>query len=638
MFRPFYVFSQQVPLYCPLFLVSKLNSAKIAPVTVFCSCFGSKGCAVKTMKRLTLLLLSYLLGLILVLVLTFYLASDFAYREARQQAQYEADNVAEYINSELARYQNIPQLLASNYLIRKTLQDQAEFNQNTSALQADTTELNRLLMEIGESAGADDIYVMDRSGIVLAASNYNTPRDFVGGNFAFRPYFYRALAGDTPSYYAMGLRSGERGAFFSAPIAIDDQVMGVVAVKIAISKFEQNTALLTGDPAAHMIGYGRDQVIFISNRPEWRLKQLAEPEGISWQQILDSQRYLNIEQKLLNQSINQNILGQELWQMNGDSQASSPLSRYSFGKASIPALEMDLAILLPYKMALQALAGYLLSAAVTYLLLAPAGFFLYRRVAGYRPLLYTRSSLEQEIKARTEELDKAHKALIQSAKLATIGQLAASINHEINQPLSAISTYLVSSRRMLMKGKTESLLENLNTIESLIHRTHQIVSQLKQFSRVESDHLKPVSLQQSLQNALLIVGPELKQQGVHFSYDKQDSRVMAEPLKLEQVMVNLLSNAAEAMRESTGERRINLQIEQQPEATFIEIRDTGPGLDLQKIDTIFEPFFTTKSNHGSGLGLSIARSIIDSFGGALTADNSPEGGAVFTLILKRDLS
>lgn len=602
------------------------------------------------MTRLLLLLLSYLSGLIPVLLVTFYLTSDLAYREARQQARYEANNVAEYINSELARYQNIPQLLASNYLIRKTLQDQASREQVTTqsteatlqtkanTQQTDTAELNRLLMEIGESAGADDVYVMDRAGVVLAASNYNTPRDFVGGNFAFRPYFSLALKGETTSYYAMGLRSGERGAYFSAPIVIGQEVRGVVAVKIAITKFEQNTALLTGDPAARMISYGEDQVIFISNRPEWRLKQLAEPNQISWQQILDSQRYLNIDQQLLNQTVSRNLLGQELWQMADAAETSSDLLRYSFGIAEIPLLQLKLAILLPYQMALQVLAGYLLTAAALYLFLVPAGFFLYRRVAGYRQLLYTRSSLEQEIQARTQQLDQAHQALIQSAKLATIGQLAASINHEINQPLSAISTYLVSSRRMLMKGKTEPLLDNLNTIESLIHRTHRIVSQLKQFSRVESEHLKPVSLQQSLQNALLIIGPELKQQDVQLELDTQDSRVLAEPLKLEQVLVNLLSNAAEAMRDSAGERRITLQVQQDTEATRIEIRDTGPGLDLQKIDTIFEPFFTTKSNHGSGLGLSIARSIMESFGGALSAANCAQGGAVFTLTLKRDLS
>lgn len=590
------------------------------------------------MKRLPLLLYIYLLGLIPVLLLTFYLASDYAYHEARKKAQYEADNVAEYINSELARYQNIPQLLTSNYLIRKTLQENLTYQQSDSSQASDNTELNRLLMEISASAGADDVYVMNSNGVVLAASNYKTARDFVGSNFAFRPYFSQALAGESPRYYAMGVRSGERGAYFSAPVTLDNKIAGVVAIKIAINKFEQNTALLTGDTSARMISYGEDQVVFISNQPGWRLKQLSEPKTIPWQQIHDSQRYLNIEQQLLHQAITQNFLGHELWQMAGSANEAARIDHYSFGSADIPILDLKLAILLPYQMALQTLAGYLIIATMSYLLLVPAGFFLYRRVAGYRQLLYTRSSLEQEIIARTEALDRAHKALIQSAKLATVGQLAASINHEINQPLSAISTYLVSSRRMLIKGKTEALLENLNTIESLIHRTHKIVSQLKQFSRIESEQLRAVSLQQSLQNALLIVGPELKQQGVHFSYDKQDSRVMAEPLKLEQVMVNLLSNATEAMRDSIGERRINLQIEQRPEATIIEIRDTGPGLDLQKIDTIFEPFFTTKSEHGSGLGLSIARSIIDSFGGSLTADNSPEGGAVFTLILKRDLS
>ncbi len=581
------------------------------------------------MKRLPLLILLYLAGLLLTLGLTFTIASDLAYQEANRKAQYEADNVAEYINSELARYRNIPQLLSSNYLIRKSL------SSLPSRQSKEDSELNQLLLEISESSGTDDLYVLNNEGVVIAASNFRTPRSFVGGNFAFRPYFSLAAAGENTSYYALGLRSGERGAFFSAPVIIDGKIAGVVALKISVAQFEQNAALLTGDTDAHLVAYGADNVVFISNQPQWRLKQLSPSAQISWQQVLDSQRYLDLAQSSLHRQQVHTFFGQPLWQLTSQQPAAKQTTgRYSAALAEIPVLKMSLAILLPYKMSGTGIYSTLLWSAFIYLTALPALFFLYRRLAGYRQLLFTRSSLEREVQQRTEELDQAHQALIQSAKLATIGQLSASINHEINQPLSAISAYLVSSKRMLIKGNTDALADNLETIESLIHRTHRIVSQLKQFSRQESEALKPVSLQQSLSNTLLIVEPELKKQAVTLSYDNTESLVLAEPLKLEQVLVNLISNAVDAMAESPV-RQLNIHIETQSDQTLIELTDSGPGLDLQKIDTIFEPFFTTKSNHGSGLGLSIARNIIDSFGGSLSAANSPEGGAVFTLLLKQ---
>ncbi len=588
-------------------------------------------------KRIWLTLALYLLGLVVVLMLTFFLGSRISHKTLQQQAQLEADNLSQYISNELTRFQNIPQLLASNYLIRRGIIGDA-----------DSDELNHLLLDISQSSGADDIYVMNQKGIVIAASNYQLQQSFITGDFAFRPYFKQAITGHSNAYYALGLRSHERGVFFSAPISINKQVVGVITVKVAVAKFEQDTELLAGDRRASFMAYGDDNVVFISNVAHWRLKQLAESEETTWSQIITSRRYLDLSQQSLpNAQKKHRLHGTPLWliepqrakaeQQPSKSNRLPKKARHFFGQANIPLLNLNLVILLPYNGISQAQMGNMLLVGVLYLLVVALAVFIYRRLAGYNRLLFTRNSLEREVALRSKELADAQDALIRAAKLTTIGQLSASINHEINQPLSAINTYLVSSRRMLDKGMLDKAKANLVTIESLVERVHKIVAQLKQFSRAEGNTLQATALEQCIENALVIVGPKIKSQSVDLSIAVDNVAVWVESLKFEQVLVNLLSNAVDAMQE-TPHKTLGITSELLTDTVIIRIKDSGPGLDLQTIDTIFEPFFTTKSSHGLGLGLSISRNIIHSFQGELMAENNSEGGAVFTLKLKRDLT
>ncbi len=576
------------------------------------------------MKRVSVFILLYLIGLSLVLFVLHYQLTLSFHQNSQQQAQVEVESLSQYINSRLARFQNIPGLLASNYMIRQGVGGNA-----------DQEGLNHLLLEIGQSAGADDVYLMDPEGTVLAASNYQQPQSFIGSNFAFRPYFQQAVQGRENAYYALGQRSQERGFFFSAPVVLDGQIQGVITVKVAVSLFEQDTELLSGSQGESFILYGLDRVIFMSNKASWRLKQWRESERYSWQQIAQSQRYLDLEQDILvNQRFQAPWYDSEIWQL--------PLPQnirqnYFYAQANIPLMDLTLVLLLPDKPGLYYPVSYLILAALAYSVLLALVIHLYRHQAGYNQLLYTRNSLEKEVSIRSKELAKAQDALIRAAKLATIGQLSASINHEINQPLSAMSTYLVSSRRMIDKGMYDQAKENLYTLESLVHRVHKIVAQLKQFSRLEQQEqsLKPVPLQQCIDNALVIVGPEIKKRHVELQMDLVDTEVRVEALKFEQVLVNLLSNAIDAM-ETVEHKRLTLVAQISDQDVVVTISDTGPGLDLLQIDTIFEPFFTTKSEHGLGLGLSIARNIMLSFDGELSAANQDTGGAIFTVRLKRD--
>ncbi len=564
----------------------------------------------------------YLLGLFVLLSLTFYIGTGLSHQNLLALAKQDAENFGQYINNELSRYQHIPQLLTSHYLIRQGL----------TAEEQDKKELNHLLLDITKTSGANDVYVMDSSGIVVATSNYGTERNFINQDLSFRPYFYQALAGKNTAYYALGARSGDRGIYFSAPIYIDKKVQGVVAVKVAIAKFEQDSELLAGDSKERFFVYGADNVVFLSNFPGWRLKQLVASDGISWSRIQASKRYLDLEQELLpNKQFRHSLHNSKLWSIRQGSQADGD---YFYSSAAIPLLDLTLVMLLPDKNLVYNQLGNMALVGLLYLFIVTLAVYVYRRIAGYKQLLYTRDALEREVALRSKELANTQDALIKAAKLATIGQLSASINHEINQPLSAINTYLVSSRRMLDKGMLAETKANLLTIESLVNRVHKIVAQLKQFSKAKGTGLQTCSLQLSLRNALTIVGPQINSQGVNLRLDDVEAQVLAEPLKFEQVLVNLLSNAVDAMN-AVEQKTLSIITEVSADMVTINISDTGRGLDLQSIHTIFEPFYTTKSDNGLGLGLSISRNIIHSFDGELEAKNAEYGGAIFTIKLKK---
>ncbi|WP_220495734.1 sensor histidine kinase [Oceanospirillum sediminis] len=590
------------------------------------------------MRYLRLTLLAGITGLIILLSIIFYLITGAQHIQQQKLADYHADKLSQYINNELNRFQAIPELLASNYMIIKSLSDNRV-----------NPDLNHLLLEIAHSSGSDHaIYLMDISGTVIASSNYMTGQSFIGSNFSFRPYFRKAASGQSASYYALGLKSGERGVFFSAPIYLNQKVAGVVTFKMEINRFEQNSGLLADihDNPIRFIAWGEDQVVFISNFIPWQLKQIQESGQHSWTEIDQSRRYPDLNQQILPGLKKESVIhNTPLWQLS-DNLSPSHSRRYIYSESELPLLRMKLAVLIAEDSADDSLYTWLILGTAGYLLLFLAGNYLWRRLAGYRQLLFTRASLEQEVSARTAELEATRDALVQTARLATVGQLSASINHEINQPLSAISTYLMTSRRMLDKGMPDKARDNLDIIESLLRRVHSIVAQLKQFSRQDEARLGRVSVITSLKHALTIIGPQLKQHDICLQQSAGDYQVQADSIRLEQVLVNLLSNACDAMSQIPENHDRILDIRIYPETdqhsqdnhekwVIIKITDTGPGLNKELRDAIFEPFFTTKSEKGLGLGLSISRNIIRSFDGELGAEAS-EQGASFTIRLKQE--
>lgn len=259
-----------------------------------------------------------------------------------------------------------------------------------------------------------------------------------------------------------------------------------------------------------------------------------------------------------------------------------------------------------------------------------------------------RDALETRVEERTADLRRTnarlldemqqHRStqneLIQTAKLAVLGQLAAGINHELNQPLTAIRNYADNAAAFLKLGKPERVEINLQEIAGLTERMAKIIHPLKEFSRQSSDQAGPVSLKAVRDGVMSIMYGRLDKTGVELIWPElSDVYVLADALRLEQVLVNLLANAIQAMEQSAV-KRINVELEPVQGRVRLSLHDTGPGIAADDLQRIFEPFFTTKQRgQGLGLGLSISHRIMENLGGSLTAENHPDGGALFTLEL-----
>ncbi|MCJ8338314.1 MAG: PAS domain S-box protein [Pseudomonadales bacterium] len=250
----------------------------------------------------------------------------------------------------------------------------------------------------------------------------------------------------------------------------------------------------------------------------------------------------------------------------------------------------------------------------------------------------SKALLESRVEQRTLELTNANERLlneikqhsqtqnelIQTAKLAVIGQMSAGINHELNQPLMAIRGYADNARKFLKLNKECTVDENLDEIAQLTERMAKILHPLKEFSRKSSGQSQLVPVSALRTGVLAILYPRLEKSKVEVDWPEssQDYCVSGDLLRLEQVMVNLITNAMQAV-EAEERPAIDITVQlAENQQLIIRVRDNGPGIDEQQLPQIFEPFFTTKKEgQGLGLGLSISQRIIEDVGGQLSAKN-----------------
>ncbi|WP_444985295.1 sensor histidine kinase [Halomonas mongoliensis] len=607
----------------------------------------------------TLLLLAAPLGLALVMWQSALVARDQALQTLQQDAENELRLSAAGLTGHLSRHDYLPRLLASREGVQRFL---------SSPHAQDAMPLNLLLDRFRATADVSDVYLLDRHADTLAASNWHRPNTFIGQNYAFRSYYTDAIAGGQGRFYGLGVQSLERGYYFSSPVWLDDTQPdsspdGVMVVKVLLDAVEESWA----DQDAELLVTDEDDIIFMASRAELRMTSLHPLSEEERQALLATRRYAD---EPLTHS------GVEVLEHRG---AYSRLVRFTDGPLAGPRylsvtrpmteFGWQMHILKPLNPVLQAqwvsalLAGglygiVLLGGGIGWQrlrlrrereqfaererqTLARARDELERSVAHRtRDLVETNRRLSGEIEERKraeESLRQTRDELIQAAKLAMLGQLAAGINHELNQPLAAIRAYAENARTFLARQRLESADLNLEQIVELTARMSEISAQLRQFSRKSGETLTAVSPEACFDYALRLFQARLRETGVEVvrRWPEQAVWVRADLVRLEQVLVNLIGNALQAMT-GTAAPRLELAIDTQGEQVVMSVADSGPGIPVEHLGHIFEPFFTTKpTGKGLGLGLSISSRIIDDLGGSLTAANCPEGGARFTIRLPR---
>lgn len=244
-----------------------------------------------------------------------------------------------------------------------------------------------------------------------------------------------------------------------------------------------------------------------------------------------------------------------------------------------------------------------------------------------------------DLAAALRKFRQTRDELIQSAKLAAVGQMATGIAHELNQPLSALRSYAFNGTRQLDIGETAEAQRSFVRISALVERMGNQINHMRRFSRLPAARLNATSVATAIDEAIALLKHRFDEETADIVYnpnDAEDVFAIAEPVKLEQVLVNLISNALDALPEK-GERSVSITVECRDAMVSIRVTDTGSGIMAEDQSRIFDPFFTTKqAGAGLGLGLSISRSLASDFGGWLALESSGLRGSTFLLTLTED--
>nr|WP_289847220.1 ATP-binding protein [Amphritea atlantica] len=251
-----------------------------------------------------------------------------------------------------------------------------------------------------------------------------------------------------------------------------------------------------------------------------------------------------------------------------------------------------------------------------------------------RALRKANDELEHQVQQRTQALREAQDELVQAEKMVALGRMSSAVVHELNQPLTALRTYIAICRKLIERHETEQLDSNLQLINDLISRMTVLTRQLKTFAYQKPQHLSPVDPVLALDQVINLFRGRMEREGIELDYSSTDLQVQVsgDSARLEQIFVNLISNACDALADVSG-AQLTIRLRQDAETVSIEVADNGAGINEQDQRQLFEPFFTTKPiGEGLGLGLSIIRSIIRDLQGDIRVSSEP-GHTCFTVTL-----
>jgi two-component system C4-dicarboxylate transport sensor histidine kinase DctB len=552
-----------------------------------------------------------ILSVVAVIILTglFYSASSVFRTLELSQASAKLSLYRTTIENELQRLEHLPVIVADKITVRNAVQSRP------------SARLNQELLALSQDARAEAIYVMDVQGMTIAASNFAKTPTFLGKNYGFRQYFQEAMQGKRASLFAIGATTSRAGYFLSAPILRSGTPIGVAVVKLDLTRL---TKILEQTNEMILVS-NKDDIVVLSSRPEWRYRSLTALNVARRAEISEERQFGEEKLQVLNwemPSQNTAVLdGQEFLSLQAQLQNPFWTIRYLGDTRAIRERALLVVAVAAGMMALSALA----------FLAWRSGRLRFALAASQKD----RKRLQREIEVRRQaerRLTRAQEELKRSSKLAALGQLAASVTHELGQPISAMKNYLIAEE-IAGEGAQSGLTGQLS---SIVARMENITKQLRFFASDRGEDMAPVALQNVLRGALNLLQHDLDESKIALvqNLPEQDMIVMGNQQRLEQVVINVVRNAIMAV-EDLADRQVVIDLEKMADGQVVlSIADTGTGLQGQTIDQLSEPFHTTRSSgEGMGLGLAISASIIQEHGGSLTAKDAKGGGAEFVITL-----
>ncbi|SFJ97357.1 sensor histidine kinase [Celeribacter neptunius] len=567
-----------------------------------------------------------LFGGLIALVLLFQISALYFTAQEIAKATGRLSLYRSTVTSELERFSHLPYVLAHDPYVQNT------------ASGGDRDVLNARLRDFANRSGVDAIYLMAPDGETISASNAGTALSFIGHNYAFRPYVRDAIEGREGRFYGIGSTTGLPGYFISEPVRDGTGALtGVIAIKLDLTALEAAWR----DGGEQVLLANGEGVVLLASDESWRYRLLRPLNQGERERIDRDRQFSGAELRPLDWQSRDNgaarINGEEVIHLSSTDLPHGWSLHYFAGRERVITLSW-----LVTALALGLAAGVFILFQVRRT--ERIGAALRRSEAEEAELREANDRLAVEIEERRaaeRRLQRTQKELEQASRLAALGELSASVTHELGQPIAALKNHIAAAE---IGGRSDPSL--LARLSGLTERMEGITRQLRFFARPGQRGLEPVDLDLAMDEALALVSPNLELSGVALSRARAlpPAVVKGSKLRIEQVMTNLLRNAVDAMEDEI-DPRLDIAVgtarnAQGEDIGWFELRDTGHGLGAATLDELQEPFVTRRaSGQGMGLGLAISASIVREHGGRIEARNggtdtdAPGSGAVFRVEL-----
>jgi two-component system sensor histidine kinase AauS len=557
---------------------------------------------------------------------------------------------ARTVESEINKYNYLPSVL--------------ELESNVSDLLNDPspelrTKVNDYLEGLNRRSRSRAIYVLDTTGRVLATSNWRDADSYLGEDLSFRAYYQDAIRGLPGRFYGIGSTTGEPGYYLAHGLEEKGKIIGVAVIKVRLEALEERWQ------RARLEAFVSDEngIIILSSDPARRLKSVRPLTAEVKERLARSLQYywwpLNelvpLERELIADGVEKLT-----FPANSSVDHEHTVVSYLAQTRDLADTPWHLTLLTPLEdlrreAANQGMLVAVACALVAFLLIAwnERRKVISTRLAAREALEQANNELERRITERTadlrasnerlkgqirerrqaeETLRQAQDELVQAGKLAAIGQMSTSIAHELNQPLAALRTLSGNTVRFIERGALDTASTNLRTINDLVDRMGRITASLRAFARRGEDKGQ-ASLGKAVEAALQLLAGRLEASALDLHQQIDDVELAIDQTRLEQILVNLIGNALDAMQ-AQPLPVLWLEGDLFEGRYRLRVRDNGHGIDAEARKHLFEPFFTTKpGEQGLGLGLTLSASLAAAAGGSLNAEDPAEGGTMFVLIL-----